>query len=136
MIVIGIIGILAIIGIPQYTSYVARAQAAEAITILGGAKATVAEFKATNGVFPTSEQLKSIYPVAKDASSSTKYIESLNVESASDVEFSIIAMFKASGVSSALSGKTIALNTTGEGTNWKCIPGIGVSSDVLPSSCH
>ncbi len=139
MIVIGIIGILAVIAIPQYTSYVARAQATEAINILGGIKATVAEFKSTKGVFPTDAELKQIYPVASGTDSATKYLQTLAVtsgEGAATGTFTVTAKFKSSGVSNLLSNKTIALNTTGEATNWTCVPGTGVSSDVLPSSCR
>ena len=52
MIVVAIIGILAAIAIPQYQDYVARAQASEACTLLGGLKTPIAEYFATNGTVP------------------------------------------------------------------------------------
>ena len=43
MIVIAIIGILAAIAIPAYQDYIARSQTSEALNLLGGLKAQVAE---------------------------------------------------------------------------------------------
>ena len=52
MIVVAIIGILAAIAIPQYQDYIARAQASEACTLLGGLKTPIAEYFAVNGAVP------------------------------------------------------------------------------------
>jgi type IV pilus assembly protein PilA len=52
MIVVAIIGILAAIAIPQYQDYIARAQASEACTLLGGLKTPIAEYFAVNGAAP------------------------------------------------------------------------------------
>ena len=49
MIVVAIIGILAAVAIPQYQNYVARAQMAEALTLISGMKTPVAENIATSG---------------------------------------------------------------------------------------
>jgi len=52
MIVVAIIGILAAIAIPQYQDYIARAQASEGCTLLGGLKTPIAEYFAVNGKLP------------------------------------------------------------------------------------
>jgi len=52
MIVVAIIGILAAIAIPQYQDYIARAQASEGCTLLGGLKTPIAEYFAVNGEAP------------------------------------------------------------------------------------
>ena len=140
MIVIGIIGILAVIAIPQYTSYVARAQVTEAINVLGGAKAIVAEFKSSNGDFPTTAELEAIYPIATATDTKTKYIQSLIVQrgdNSANGPFTIRATFKNAGVSSLIAGDFIDLETNGEGTNWQCVPEANdIPLDVLPASCR
>lgn len=52
MIVVAIIGILAAVAIPQYQNYIARAQAAEPCTLLGGLKTPIAEYFAMKGELP------------------------------------------------------------------------------------
>ena len=54
MIVVAIIGILAAVAIPQYQNYVARAQVAEALVLMSGAKTGVAEYAMVTGDFPAS----------------------------------------------------------------------------------
>jgi len=51
MIVVAIIGILAAVAIPAYGDYTARAQAAEAFTLMDGLKTPLTESYTTNGVF-------------------------------------------------------------------------------------
>ena len=52
MIEVAIIGILAVIGIPQYQNYTARAQATEGLTLENGLKTTLAEYYSVHGSFP------------------------------------------------------------------------------------
>jgi len=53
MIVVAIIGILAAIAIPAYQDYLIRSQVSEGLTMAAAAKASVAEFYATKGTWPT-----------------------------------------------------------------------------------
>lgn len=58
MIVVAIIGILAAIAIPQYTNYVARAQASEAVVLMRSSVTAVEDFAITNGNFPAQGDLE------------------------------------------------------------------------------
>ena len=51
MIVVAIIGILAAVAIPAYGDYTARAQAAEAFTLMDGLKTPLTELYTSNGDF-------------------------------------------------------------------------------------
>ena len=53
MIVVAIIGILAAIAIPAYQDYLIRSQVSEGLTMASAAKASVAEFYANKGTWPT-----------------------------------------------------------------------------------
>ena len=52
MIVVAIIGILAVIGIPQYQNYTATTQATEGLTLESGLKTTLAEYYNVHTSFP------------------------------------------------------------------------------------
>jgi type IV pilus assembly protein PilA len=53
MIVVAIIGILAAIAIPAYQDYVIRSQVSEGLTMAASAKASVSEFYANRGQWPS-----------------------------------------------------------------------------------
>ena len=53
MIVVAIIGILAMIAIPAYQTYMIRAQIAEGLNIVGPIKQAVAEYHKDTGNYPT-----------------------------------------------------------------------------------
>ena len=55
MIVVAIIGILAAIAIPAYQDYVIRSQVTEGLTLASAVKASVAEFYADRGTWPTDD---------------------------------------------------------------------------------
>jgi type IV pilus assembly protein PilA len=54
MIVVAIIGIIATVAIPLYTTYIIRSQVAEGINMSTAAKVAVAEYFQTHGVFASS----------------------------------------------------------------------------------
>jgi len=54
MIVVAIIGILAAIAIPAYQDYTKRAHVGEGVQLAAGSKTAIAEYYASNGVWPSS----------------------------------------------------------------------------------
>ena len=147
MIVIAIVGILSVIALPQYNNYVARAQATEAISILGASKSAIAEFYSSNGRYPTQAELKQIYPIITtdvgNMASNTKYIDTMLVGSAvveGKNSFTITAKFKADNVNSKLQGKNVMFYTPAAGldgslTYWGCQGEVAIPVDALPNSC-
>ena len=135
MIVVAIIGILAAIAIPQYQDYIARTQVSEAMTLLGGARTAIEESVSQEGAFPaTTADLNVDFGIKDDG----KYVNTLTVSAAAADEGSILATFKAAGVSKKLQGKKIAFSRDDE-ANWTCeaegVNGTDVEQKYLPKTC-
>ena len=134
MIVVAIIGILAAIAIPAYQDYIARSQASEAVQLLGGAKAPFAEFWGDQGRWPSE-------PRSVMATLAGKYVESIyyaGVPTTSD-DIALTALFRVSGVSKIIQGKTMAYETTNGGRIWRCSIGTSASAmneKYLPAACR
>ena len=140
MIVIAIVGILAVVALPAYQDYTARAQVSEAIVLAEGQKAAVAEYYATNGAFPGSNTEAGI---ADAASIKGKYVNNVTISTGG----LITATMESSNVSKDVQGKTVALkpnvdvkdNKTGAFT-WQCGPGTeatkAVDKKFLPATCR
>ena len=130
MIVVAIIGILAAIVIPQYQNYVARAQAAEALSLASGAKVAVAEYFNTNGTFPA-DNTEAGLDDAADISGN--YVESVAVSGAA-----ITALFSSTDAHSNLRGGEMTLTAVDNGGSIAFACTSTGSTDItayLPSSC-
>lgn len=145
MIVVAIIGILAAIAIPQYQNYVARAQATEAVSLLGAAKTPVTEFVASNGSFPTAAQLVQLGVIDAAAGSvaKAKTVETiLPVSITRDATTGVVtaqlqATLASTGINAALAGKKIGLSYNSASGSWVCGTDLQTGDyQLVPSECR
>jgi type IV pilus assembly protein PilA len=137
MIVVAIIGILAAIAIPAYQEYIARAQAGEAMQLLAGAKAPMAEFYGDQGRWPGG-------PGSVMANLAGKYVVGIYYTPGSPATptsqaISLTAQFRATNVSKLLQDRTMSYETSNGGVIWRCSVGTGGSAmqeKHLPAACR
>jgi type IV pilus assembly protein PilA len=139
MIVVAIIGILAAVAIPAYGDYTARAQAAEAFTLLDGLKTPLTELYTSAGMFA----LDTAGISGVTGITSGKYVKSIGTGNALSTlptgtkagEFSVVASYQTIGVSSRLlstaSGTptSVHLFYNPNDGSWTCANGDGSKDD-------
>ena len=133
MIVVAIIGILAAVAIPAYQDYIARAQVAEPVQLLGGLKGPVEEWVGNSGSFPTDANLSSMG--ARITGTYTAGIAS--TPAATGGAGMLVATMNSSGVNSGILNKTVELSYDGTGL-WDCSPGstgTAIPTKYLPAKC-
>jgi len=97
MIVVAIIGILAAIAIPAYQDYTIRSQVTEGLNLASSIKASVAEFYAQNGRWPTAiGPSTTAGTLGMDTNPSGKYVSGIAVSNGTlQITFSGTAPFQA-----------------------------------------
>jgi len=126
MIVVAIIGILAAVAIPAYGDYTARAQAAEAFTLLDGLKTPMAEQYADNSTWtlPTTGVV-----------TGGKYVASIAAVSAVNGG-TLTATYQATGISSKVVGKTVTLTYDNSVTSNQWVCSTNLATNIAPKSCQ
>ena len=129
MIVVAIIGILASIALPAYQIYIARAQMAEALSIISGIKPTVIEAVTTTedhnqvnnntlGITSTSVRSKYVYEVAISAGSIVATMQT-----------------QRNGISDAISGKKIRLRLVKKANQYVWVCESNAQESYVPRGC-
>jgi type IV pilus assembly protein PilA len=133
MIVVAIIGILAAVAIPAYGDYTARAQAAEAFTLLDGLKTPLTELYTSSGLFALDPNGVS----GVTGITTGKYVKSIVTGDATlgdpavAKEFSVVANYRTIGVSSRLLSATAGTSSSvhmyynPNAGSWTCANGDG-----------
>jgi len=133
MIVVAIIGILAAIAIPSYQDYITRGQVTEAVELLGGLKAPLAEYGANTNAWPT--QL-----VNSPATPTSTQIAGTLVGRYATISNTVAGAYPAGTVTATMTtgranGTTILLVTADGGSTWTCNTGT-VLSQYRPQACR
>jgi type IV pilus assembly protein PilA len=143
MIVVAIIGILAAIALPQYQNYTARAQVAEAMTLLGGLKTPVVDIAGSSGLANACSTAPagtapSTTPAGALATSNGytlagKYVSGITATATANTSCQLEATFKTTGVNDKISGKKVRLTYTAADGSWACTSDL--VDAVRPSNC-
>ena len=132
MIVVAIIGILAAVAIPAYQDYIARAQVAEPVMLLGGLKGPVEEWVGNSGSFPTTAELTGM-----GGKVSGTYTASIVSTVGAAGAGTLTATLNSAGVNSGILNGTVALGYDGAGA-WTC-GALGTTTPIadkyLPAKC-
>ena len=124
MIVVAIIGILAAVAIPAYQDYTAKAQAAEAFTLLDGLKTPIVE---------QMTQDSSTCAIPTGSVISGKYVLTILATSVPNVSCTLAAQYQATNVNSKVQSKFVTfLYTTSSGA-WTCTNTL--PTEIRPKSC-
>jgi type IV pilus assembly protein PilA len=101
MIVVAIIGILAAVAIPSYQTYIARAQAVEAITIVEDYKPRFVEFYRAKGRFPNDNKEAGMPPAEFMVGN---YVDRVDV-----AEGAMHVQYAKTGINTNLAGKVLSI---------------------------
>ncbi len=136
MIVVAIIGILAAVAIPSYQDYSARAQAADAFTMLDGLKVPMAEQYVNTGIFLIGGA-SGVQGSVTSGRYVARVVSTSSINAAPADKTSLVATYKSTGVSNRL------LNSAGVGasvhmfyntvdSSWSCANGDATLTDAQP----
>ena len=152
MIVVAIIGILAAIAIPAYQNYIARSQASEALSLLGGLKTPLIDITGSSGLAnacstnaavpadptatpPVVGSPAGALNTANGYTLSGKYVNGITAVATGTTACKLIATFKpaGSGLNDKIAAKKVAFTYTVATGDWSCTSNLDQS--VRPSSC-
>ncbi len=129
MIVVALIGIIAMIAMPAYQTYLIRAQIAEGLNIVGPVKQAVIEFHKDTGNYPANNAQAALQIPTSYAGS---YVESISVNGDT---ISIMYGNKANAEINGWTVSIIAQDNLGS-MEWDCESGGFIPPNYLPLACR
>lgn len=125
-----LLGIVAAVAIPQYADYTHRAQASEAISLMGGAKIPLTEYFQNQRKWP--ERLDQVVE-----HTSGRYTQSVAISKGAGGagEIELTATMRIEGVDRRVRGQTVRMLSADGGRTWICRPG-NMPNKNLPSACR
>ncbi|MYL24437.1 prepilin-type N-terminal cleavage/methylation domain-containing protein [Halomonas alkaliantarctica] len=135
MVVVAIIGVLVSIAAPQYQSYTARAQVAEALNVLSDVKIQLANRYAFEGSFGNDSDTG-----LEGLVTQTRYIQSVDYYYRGDNVAIGMNMRDQAPVANAIRGKRLRIELIADGGSikWSCMSAKnnGIEVKYLPGSCR
>lgn len=142
MIVVAIIGILAAVALPAYQDYITRGQVSEAVNLLGGFKAPLAEYGADRNAWPTALVGPLVTPT-------TGQLNGTLIGKYSEVTGSVSGSYPTGVLTATMttgraSGTVVTMGTNNGGSSWSCggaavdgytVAGTTVDAKYLPNAC-
>lgn len=136
MIVVAIIGILAAVAIPNYETYVARSQLAEALGLASGLKSGVIELYSQTGTCPDNASAET-QAFSKASDITGKYVASVTTAGDDTTGCTITVLMHKDNVAQSISEKKLRLTyktlNSGGSSGWQCES--NVKDSVMPKSC-
>jgi type IV pilus assembly protein PilA len=142
MIVVAIIGILAAVALPAYQDYITRGQVSEAVNLLGGFKAPLAEYGADRDAWPTAliGPLATPNPGELNGTLQGKY----SVVTGSVTGTYPTGVLTATMITGRANTQVVTMGTQNGGSSWSCggatvdgytVAGTTVEPKYLPNAC-
>lgn len=130
MIVVAIIGILAAVALPAYQDYTKRTHVSEGLSLASGAKASVSEYYASQGAFPTTNSEAGLEAASQITGNA---VTSVAVGSAG-----VITITYNSKVDTTAKTVDLVPTASSGSLSWDCDPGSSspVDNKWLPSNCR
>jgi type IV pilus assembly protein PilA len=135
MVALATIGVLAAVAIPSYQDYVARSQVAEAVMLLGSAKAPFTEYYANHSTWPANT-------ASVMGNTTGRYTSSLEIlgtpVDAPPGEITLVATMMFFGIAPGITGGTLLHETSDGGALWTCRAGGArpIEAKHLPGACR